>query len=180
MRDRTTDSALRTTVFVALFAAALAVISPWAIPIGTIPVTFSLVGIYIIGGVLGSLRGSAVVLVYLAIGLVGAPVFAGFGGGIGHFSAPTGGFLIGYLPCVLIVGISKKTRENRLLPVVMVLGTLAMYTIGGAWLCVVSALSMRTVVLTVLLPCLAVDALKIALATVLIPLLRAPLSRVGV
>ena len=107
-----TSGRLRALTMTALFAAILAVICPISIPIGAIPITFSLLVVYLAGGLLGPGLGTLAVLVYLALGAVGLPVFSGMQGGLAKLMGPTGGFLWGYLvgvavACVLLAALRR-------------------------------------------------------------------------
>ncbi len=161
-------------VSVALAAALLSVLSPWAIPLGTVPVTFGLLGVYLIGAVLGPARATLAVGVYLALGVVGVPVFGGFSGGAGHFLSPTGGFLVGYLLCAFVVSLSAKSRKIWLLAVLLPLGTLACYTVGVIWYCVVTETAPSAALLVCVLPMLPFDIGKMIAACLLVR----PLGRV--
>ena len=92
-------------VLTALLAAALCVMAPMAVPISPIPITLATLGIYLAAGLLGPWRGAAAVGLYLALGAVGVPVFAGFSAGFPVLFGPTGGFLWGYPPCVVVAGL---------------------------------------------------------------------------
>ena len=89
----------------AIFAATSAVLSPWSINIGIIPIGFTHVSIFTAVGLLGAKYGTISQLVYVALGLIGIPIFAGFNGGIGALAGPTGGFIIGYIVCAFVTGI---------------------------------------------------------------------------
>ena len=80
MTDR--SRMLRRLVTSAVFAALLSVACPLTVPIGAIPVTLATLFLFLCGGLLGPVEGLLSVLVYVAIGAVGVPVFSGFRGGI--------------------------------------------------------------------------------------------------
>ena len=90
---------LQRTVMAGVFAALLVVLSQVSIPLPTgIPVTLQTFAVALCGCVLGPAVGSAAVGVYLALGAVGVPVFAGFSGGAGALVGMTGGYLWAFLP----------------------------------------------------------------------------------
>jgi biotin transport system substrate-specific component len=91
---------LRMMVYASLFAALTAVGAFLAIPIGPVPIVLQNMFVYLAGG----RWGLASVGVYLLAGACGLPVFAGGLGGISRFIGPTGGYLIGYLPAVFLIG----------------------------------------------------------------------------
>lgn len=91
---------------VAAAAALLAAGARMAIPLPPVPVTLQTLVLAVIGLTLGPWYGLSAVLLYLAMGLAGLPVFAG-GGGIGYIYAPSFGFLLGFLPAVVVIGLLR-------------------------------------------------------------------------
>ena len=99
----------RTTALVlcGVFAALMAVCSFITIPLGftPIPVNLATLGVFLTGGILGKKYGSISLIVYILLGAVGVPVFAGFKGGLGVLAGPTGGYIIGYLAAAFLTGL---------------------------------------------------------------------------
>ena len=95
----------------ALMAAALCVLGPLSVPIGAIPISLSNFVICLTAWLLGPKFGTLSVAVYLLIGLVGVPVFSGYGAGIAKLAGPTGGHLGGGLPPAACT--SKRARASR-------------------------------------------------------------------
>ena len=85
---------------VPLFSAIICVASAISIPT-PIPFTLQTLGIFLALLILGSGRGFAATLLYIAIGAVGLPVFSGFSGGLGHIAGISGGFILGFIPLCL-------------------------------------------------------------------------------
>ena len=88
--------------YIALFAVAIAICSWISVP-ATVPFTLQTFGVFLAAAVLGGKRGTLAVLVYLALGMAGVPVFAGFQGGMGCLLGSTGGYLIGFLFLALVM-----------------------------------------------------------------------------
>ena len=87
-------------------AAVMAVLSQISIPLPTgVPVTLQTFAVALCGYVLGVGMGGSALAVYLALGAVGLPVFAGFSGGVGSFLGVTGGFLWGFFLMSLLCGL---------------------------------------------------------------------------
>ena len=82
--------------YIAIFAVLIAICSWISIPM-TVPFTLQTFGVFMAVGVLGGKRGSLAVLVYILLGAIGVPVFAGFSGGFGILLNNTGGYIIGFL-----------------------------------------------------------------------------------
>jgi biotin transport system substrate-specific component len=141
-----------------------------------VPITGQTFGVLLVGALLGSRRGVLCVLAYLAEGLVGLPVFSQGRAGPAMFFGPTGGFLVGFLPAAYVVGaLAERGWDRRAATTVlaMVLGSVAMYACGLAWLWCLDGLLGRPLnggVLAVgLYPFVVGDLLKIVLAAVLLP-----------
>ena len=88
---------VRKMVLASLFASLCAVCSWIALPIPPIYCTLQTLAVLLTLGTLGGRWGSASIGLYLLLGIVGLPVFAGFRGGIHALLDPTGGFLWGFL-----------------------------------------------------------------------------------
>ncbi|WP_282137086.1 biotin transporter BioY [Rossellomorea aquimaris] len=123
----------REMVLCGLFAALMAVganVAPFLM-IGGVPVTLQLMFAIIAGGMLGSRVGAKAMTVYLALGLVGAPVFAQFKGGPSSLLSPTFGFILSFIAVALAVGIILE--RNRTFGGYLTAGILALllnYIIG--------------------------------------------------
>lgn len=89
-RNTATDLAL-----IATFTAIIVVTSVVSIPIGSVPITLQTFSVLLAGAVLGARRGLLAVLLYLLLGAIGLPVFAGGSSGLATFVGPTAGYLIG-------------------------------------------------------------------------------------
>lgn len=163
---------LRRNLLIALMAAVLCVLSPWAVPIGPVPVTLATFGLYLIIALLGIKGSAAAVGLYLVLGGVGVPVFAGFAGGFQQLVGLTGGYLWGYLPAALIGGLLAKHRWRFALPLAFAAATVVIYTVGTLWYCLSTAASVESALLTCVLPFLPADGVKIAAASFLAPALR--------
>ena len=88
--------------YIAIFAVLIAICSWISIPM-TVPFTLQTFGVFMAVGVLGGKRGSLAVLVYILLGAIGVPVFAGFSGGLGILLNNTGGYIIGFLFSALVM-----------------------------------------------------------------------------
>ena len=121
----------RDLVLIAIFAAMMAVCAWISVPVLAVPFTLQSFGVFMALLCLGGKRGTAAICVYVLLGAVGAPVFSGFNGGIGAIMGATGGYIIGFIPLVILTGVFAE-RNKKLLPLGMVLGTLACYIFGTA------------------------------------------------
>ncbi len=166
------DSSIRMMAYAAMFAALIAAGAFLAIPIGVVPIVLQNLFVFLAGLLLGKRWGLWSVAIYLLTGAVGLPVFAGGAGGIARFAGPTGGYLIGYLPAVWLIGwISESTRKTPFFQVAaMVAGSVVVYACGVSWLKVVTHMNWPKAMAAGCYPFLPGDALKIAAA---IPITKA-------
>lgn len=170
---------VRNMVFTAVFAAVLCVVSPFVIPIGPIPLSLATLVIYIAASTIDWKHGTLAVVVYIAIGLIGIPVFSGMTGGIQKLVGPTGGFIIGYIPCTLVIGLLVDRWGKKLFvyPLAMLLGTVLLYICGVVWFVFLTNSTLAAALTVCVLPFFIGDAIKIILATIVAPALRKTLKK---
>lgn len=168
----------RTVVLVVAGALLTALASQIRIPLGFTPVPINLAtfAAVLAGGALGARRGAASMGLFLVLGIVGFPFFAGANGGWEHVVGATGGYLVCYPVMAAIVGAAAERGRDRnvgTMLVAIVLANLVIYSVGALWLAHVvgvpvfgwdsSAFSMGVQ------PFLAGDAVKMLAAGVLFP-----------
>ena len=165
---------VKTMIYCALFAALTAVCSQLAIPIQPVPINLALLSVYIASGLLGGGMGAASQAVFLLIGAVGVPVFAGFRGGVQALVGPTGGYLIGYVAAAFVTGVIVKRLGTGPLKIALAcaVGMAACYALGTAWYCVQSGTPALAALSLCVFPFLPGDAVKIAAAALLVPRLK--------
>lgn len=167
-RFRTVDLA-----YIALFAVLIAACAWISIPM-TIPFTLQTFGIFAALTILGGRRGTYAVLVYLLLGAVGLPVFAGFQGGLSALLGTTGGYLVGFLLSALLFWLLSAKLGNTL-PMTILTCLLSLgvcYTFGTIWFLIVYARTAGPVGLAAALgwcviPFLVPDLVKLVLAVML-------------
>ena len=145
----------------ALFAALLAVSAFISIPVGSVPFTLQVFVVLLAGMVLGPRLGVLAVLAYLVLGLV-APVYSGGASGLAVLFGPTGGYLIGFAPAVVVAGLvaGKHCSSVTRLMMAGLAGVVPIYLLGAAWLAVQLDLGPGTAIAAGVAPFLWVDALK--------------------
>lgn len=163
-------------VFVALITALTCIAAPLSVPIpvSPVPITLTNLVLFISVCLLGWKDALLSYTVYLLIGLAGLPVFSGFSGGVGKLAGPTGGYLIGFFFLILIEGLLIQYSSHKKLATLfgMIVGMAATYAFGTAWLAVQLGTSFVAALSVGVLPYLLGDALKIAAAFVVAPLLQ--------
>ncbi len=173
---------VRSMVFMAIFAALICIAGPVAVPMpgGLVPISLGTFAIYLTGALLGGKRGTMSVVVYIMLGVVGLPVFTGFMGGFAKVLGPTGGYIIGYIPLVLITGLfaDMPSKKHWTMPVGMVLGTAVLYAFGTAWFMIMSGSALVPALVNCVVPFLIGDAIKIVLTVVIAVPLKSRLNAV--
>lgn len=109
--ERTVISRNRKLLGIALFTALTAVSGLIRVPLPVVPMTLQTVFVYLAGGILGSSGGLMSQLLFLGIGLMGAPIFTS-GGGPGYVLQPTFGYLAGFPLAAWIVGLITERKED--------------------------------------------------------------------
>jgi biotin transport system substrate-specific component len=170
---------LRMMVLTSFMAALTAVGAYIHVPIGPVPIVLSTLFVLLSGLLFGSRWGLVSMALYLFVGAIGIPVFAGGKGGFAHFFGPTGGYLFGYVLAAWVAGlISEHPRGLLILDIGAVLvGSLAIYGLGVPWLKMVTQMSWVKTLLVGMVPFLIGDAIKAVVAVVLARSVRPILKR---
>jgi len=164
-------SLLLDAVLVVVFSAFVALTAQVSLPLLPVPLTLQTLGVLFTGAVLGSKRGTLALLLYVAEGAIGLPVFAGGFSGIGVLIGPTGGYLVGFIVAAGIVGLlAERGWDRRLIwaALAMVVGNLVIYAFGVAWLTVIVG-DLRTALIQGMLIFIIGDLIKIVVAALALP-----------
>ncbi len=164
-------SLLLDAVLVVVFSAFVALTAQVSLPLLPVPLTLQTLGVLFTGAVLGSKRGTLALLLYVAEGAIGLPVFAGGLSGIGVLIGPTGGYLVGFIVAAGIVGLlAERGWDRRLIwaALAMVVGNLVIYAFGVAWLTVIVG-DLRTALIQGMLIFIIGDLIKIVVAALALP-----------
>lgn len=173
--------ATKDLVLTALFAALTAVLAQIQLPIGPVPFNLAVFGAFLAGMLLEPAWAAASMGVYMLLGAVGIPVFAGFMGGPAVLLGKTGGYVIGYIFIALATALAVK-RSGKL-PVIgaaMLAGLLVCYGFGTAWFMAVTGADLVSALGWCVLPFIVPDVCKGVLAWVLGRLLAGRLAKAGV
>ena len=174
---RARAGALRAAILAAVFASLTAVLSWINVPLffTPVPINLALIGPYLAGLLLGFRYGLLSQVIYVLLGVLGLPVFAGFSGGLGALAGPTGGYIIGYAVCAAICGLGRALPGCQMsrpvkIPAtaaLLTLGLCACYLFGLVWYAAVLGVSLWSGFIACILPFLPGDAAKIAVAALL-------------
>lgn len=161
--------AFRAALLAVVGSALLTLSAKVQVPFYPVPMTMQTLVVLLIGIAFGARLGAATVLLYLAEGAVGLPVFAGTpekGIGLAYMMGPTGGYLVGFALAAALSGwIVERRRDPGALALAVVAGSLAIYAPGVLWLA--SFVGIDQALALGLVPFLWGDVLKAALALAL-------------
>lgn len=172
-----TSAQIRAAVLCGLFAAFTAVFSQISLPIGPVPISCSLIAVYLAGLFLPVKTAALSQLVYLLLGIIGVPVFAGFQSGAARLAGPTGGYLLVYPVIALILSLAMIIYDKKLarkplaaraayIVSAMLVSLIVCYAAGTAWFTVFSGSSFQKALSLTVVPFIAGDIAKIVLCTV--------------
>lgn len=163
-------AALRYTLLAVVGSLILWASAKVQVPFWPVPMTMQPMVVLLIGALYGPGLGVATILLYLAEGALGLPVFAGTparGIGIPYMLGPTGGYMVGWLFAAALAG-WVVARTRRALPILLALAAAMaiIYLCGFAWLAV--AIGAEAAFAKGVVPFVLGDTLKIGLATAII------------
>ena len=182
---------IRAIVLTALLTALTAVLAQIAVPIPVSPVPLSLgmVAVYATGVLLRPRNALLAQVCYLLLGAFGLPVFGGFKGGLSALLGPTGGYLMVYPLMALLISFvlnrkpipASEKRGPVLIKTALsiVVAHLLLYAGGTAWLSISASLSFEKALALGVTPYVVMDAAKIVLCVMVLPLLRRILASRG-
>jgi biotin transport system substrate-specific component len=163
-----------------LFIAALAQI---AIPVpgSPVPVTGQTLAVYLIGTTYGARLGFATFATYLLAGIAGAPIFAPAATqGIARLTGATGGFLIGMLIAVLVLGALADRKADQKFKTsfpALIFGSVIVFAFGLIWLNVSLNLTWAQTISAGLTPFIFGEVIKIAITATSLPLIWRKISK---
>jgi biotin transport system substrate-specific component len=173
---------LRGMVFAALFGAVTALGAYLIIPLQPVPITMQTLFVSLSGAPLGGYLGALSQVIYLLLGTIGLPVFAGGTAGPGVLLGPSGGYLFGSVACALVIGllINLKQKPGFVWIFLSVLaGNIVLYIFGLAQLSMVAKLGLVKTFLAGALPFLPGDLLKIIAVSLIALKLRGRINLPG-
>ncbi|RJX25492.1 MAG: biotin transporter BioY [Dethiobacter sp.] len=159
---------IRDLTMIAMMAALTSALSYVFIPLpfSPVPVTGQTLGVMLSGALLGSKKGALSQFIYLLMGAIGLPVFAGGFSGIGVLFGPTGGYLWGFIAGAFVIGwLIERQREPRWLYNIAAVtfgGIFVVYFFGVTQLALVTGMGPVQAILLGAVPYLVGDAFKVA------------------
>ena len=173
------QTSLRGMIYASLFGALTAVGAYIIIPLPPVPITLQTLFLGLAGVILGGRLGALSQTVYLFLGIIGLPVFAGGKAGLGVLFGPTGGYLIGFVAAAFVIGklAALKARPGfAWLCFSLAAGTAVIYALGLLQLVLVARLTFVKALAVGVLPFLPGDGIKIVITAMIALKLR---GRIG-
>lgn len=170
-----TNNPLRRMVYAAMFGALTAIGSLIVIPLQPLPMTLQTLFTGLAGVLLGGYAGALSQVVYVLLGVIGLPVFAGGKAGLGTLMGPSGGYIIGFIVAAFVIGKIVEVRKEPGLAWIgfsLVVGNLIIYALGIAQLSLVAHISITKALLVGVVPFLIGDLLKLVTAALIALKLR--------
>jgi biotin transport system substrate-specific component len=167
---------IKRAVLVVLGVVALSICAKIRVPIWPVPATLQTFGVLLIGATFGFRLGVVTLLAYIALGALGVAVFAGDSAGLAYLAGPTAGYLIGFVVAVAVVGsLARQGWDRGVASMVgaLLIGNAIIYAFGMPWMfyLFLESKGFAWVMQWGMTNFLFADALKLALAALLVPAL---------
>ncbi|MER2172576.1 MAG: biotin transporter BioY [Psychrobacillus psychrodurans] len=136
------------------------------IPLPLVPITGQTFAIGLVVTILGMRLGVLSVMVYILIGAVGMPVFSGMSGGLGIVVGPTGGYIVGFLPSALLMGLYMRKFGVTISHAIIanLIGMVVTLVFGTVWLKIIADLTWTAAFMGGVAPFIIVGVIKAVLA----------------
>ena len=154
---------VREMIMVGVGAALMAVFSQLSIPLPSVPLTLQVFGVVIISVILGKTLGTLSIIVFMLLGAIGLPVFAGFTGGLNIITGATGGYIIGFVFMAFIIGYFIEKDKKALAFIGAYLGLAVDYIFGVIQLKLLMGLTLEGALVAGLYPFIIKDLILTAL-----------------
>lgn len=155
----------KSIIMIGMFAAVLAALSQISFPLPSgVPVTLQTFAVALTAYVLGWKLGTVATIVYVLLGGIGVPVFAGFSGGVSSLVGMSGGFIWGFILMTLLCGLGMAQKNKVLLVVLSALGLAVCHLLGVLQFSAVADSTFGASFLLVSVPYLIKDIVSVAAA----------------
>jgi len=180
--DQNQSLNIRMMVFATLFTVLIIIggYISFPIPLSPLPIVLSDFFAMLAGLFLGKKWGSASVGLFLFLGALGLPTFAGGKAGLVVLFGPTGGFLLGFLVSAFVVGLISGKGKPSLLKdfLALFLGNIFLYSVGVSWLKFILKLTWREGIALGFLPFIPGIIIKVVVSIILINTMRPHLKQI--
>lgn len=160
---------LHLVVLSGILLAMMIVCSQITIPLPIVPLTMQTFAVGLIASLLPVMNSFTVLCIYLIMGAVGLPVFAGFSSGLAVFVGPTAGYLYSFPIYCLITGLILKYWGKTFISLFTanIIGMLASLLIGSVWMIPNLHISLNTALMTGTVPFIIPGIIKAVLAVII-------------
>jgi biotin transport system substrate-specific component len=172
-----TSSLTRMALCVAITAICAQIVIP--IPFSPVPLSLSLLGVFLTGALLSKWQAGLAQLAYILLGAVGAPIFSGFAGGLAKVAGPTGGYIVAYPIMAFVIALIAEKAKKQSFPLYCIgmgVSLLICYLLGTVWLSVMSQMDFASALMAGVIPFIPLDCVKVVLSASFAPLLHRRLS----
>ena len=174
LADVVPGAKVRDAVLVTGAALLTALLAQVAIPVAgsPVPITGQTLAVVLTAAALGPARGVAAQALYLVLGAVGLPFYSDASGGVEVVAGATGGYLLGFLPAALLIGLAARQGHDRRMTRAVPLfigGQLVIFAVGVPWLAAVADLSLAQALEAGFYPFILGGLVKAAIAGLLLP-----------
>jgi biotin transport system substrate-specific component len=142
------------------------------LPFTPVPITGQTFAVVLVGASLGAIRGTASLMLYLWLGVAGAPIYAHHAHGWSVITSATGGYIVGFVLASAVTGYLAERRWDRQISsaiAAMLTGNVIIYLVGLPWLAVVLNSNLEKTLEYGLYPFVPGDVFKLYLAAALLP-----------
>ena len=163
-------TSIKGLVYAALFGALTATGAFIVIPLPPVPITAQTFFLNVSAILLGGQLGAVSQFIYVMLGVLGIPVFAGGKAGLGVIFGPTGGYLLGFIIAAFVIGMVNRTKKSAGIfwnIFSMLIGMLIIYFLGSLQLSLVAKMSFHKALAIGVLPFIPGDVIKILLAGII-------------
>lgn len=170
----TNNRSLLNWLLASQFAAILIFFSKLTIPLGPIPLTGQTLAVGLIASLLTPMAGTLAIVLYLLLGLIGLPVFAGSATSFAVLFGPTGGYLWGFFIYVLVTSWWLKPRAKTTFALIAAntVGAVLQLAVGSLWLVVSNHLSLQAAFLTGFYPFLLPGMIKLIMIVTIVKIIQ--------
>ena len=171
---------LRGMIYASMLGALTALGAYLTIPLNPIPLTLQTLFVFLAGALIGGPQAAMSQIVYIVLGLIGLPVFAGGKAGLGTLLGPTGGYLFGFVISAFIMGFIvdlKKNTEIIWMIFAMVIGLVVIYSLGILQLSFVANMPIQKAILLGAAPFILGDIAKLFAAAIIASKVRDKIKR---
>jgi biotin transport system substrate-specific component len=142
------------------------------LPFTPVPITGQTFAVVFVGAALGAVRGTASLMLYLWLGVLGAPIYAHHAHGLSVITGASGGYIVGFVLAAAVTGWLAERNWDKTLPsaiAAMLTGNVIIYLVGLPWLAVVLNTNLEKTLEFGLYPFVPGDIFKLYLAAALLP-----------